>query len=131
MIVEKAKPIERAPAPKNVIIEYERPNVCVEKQVTDEGVVRADPRTYNPYNSCGREEVRVVDRITDLPVTNVHQSGYRLMSASHGGNLNQVYQQARPATSRINASGSSVLAKGPATYTGPWNTTYKASYSKH
>ena len=153
VIVERAKTFEKQPAPKNVIIEYERPNVCIDKQVFDEGVIRADPRNYNVYSSCGREEIRVVDNITDMPVpTTRSQYGQARMCANNvhlcscpsnggsgctcGGNVQ--YQSApRPVTAsyakeekpKISASGSNVLAKGPASYAGPWNTTYRSSYT--
>ena len=133
MIVERAKPVEKQPAPKNVIIEYERPGVCADKCVVDEGVIRADPRTYNSYQSCGREEVRVVDRITDLPVANgralTQMQLYHPSAQQRPATPAPAQSYPRPATAKINASGSNVVAKGPVSYAaGPWNTTYRSSY---
>ncbi len=56
-------------APKNIIIEYERPKAIAVRQVVEEGIFRVDPATYtNSLNS--NSEIRVVDRITDLPIEN-------------------------------------------------------------
>jgi hypothetical protein len=130
VVVERGKVYEKQPAPKNVIIEYERPNVQIDKQVYDEGVLRVDPRSYNLYSSNGREEVRVVDRINDLPVP-THRSSQQPVLYQHltrpttGSKLIQVVEP-QPQPPALN---SNVLAKGPVSYAGPWNTTYRSSYT--
>ena len=142
VIVERGRTFERQPAPKNVIIEYERPNVHVEKCVHDEGVTRADPATYRNYSSCGREEVRVVDQITDMPIPNVAPGCSVSVRRPCGGTCNQNNANAwasvaRPVTAGnkpaiITASGSNLVNKGPVgptSYNGPWNTTYRSSYN--
>lgn len=129
VIVERGKTWEKQPAPKNVIIEYERPNVIVDKRVYDEGVIRADPCTYNSYSSCGNEEVRVVDHITDLPVPNAAGQPPPVQWTSSRPVTSYARECEKP-KQQISASGSSVIAKGPVTYgAGPWNTTYRSSYT--
>lgn len=67
VIVQKIKPQNKCPTPKNVIIEYEKPKAVAIRQVIEEGVFRVDPATYQ---SSSNGEVRIVDRITDLPIEN-------------------------------------------------------------
>ena len=69
MIVQKIKQAtQQHPPPKNVIIEYEKPKAVAVRQVIEEGIFRVDPATYQSAHSEG--EVRIVDRITDLPIQN-------------------------------------------------------------
>lgn len=67
VIVQKVKPQIQA-APRNVIIEYEKPKAIAIRQVIEEGIIRADPATYQSQPSNG--EIKYVDRITDLPIEN-------------------------------------------------------------
>jgi hypothetical protein len=68
--VQKVKPQPPQPAPKNVIIEYEKPKAVAIRQVIEEGIFRVDPATYESQMSHVNNggEVRLVDRITDLPI---------------------------------------------------------------
>lgn len=68
MIIQKVKPQPPVPTPKNIIIEYEKPKAVAIRQVIEEGIIRADPATYQSQQSNG--EIRFVDRITDLPIEN-------------------------------------------------------------
>jgi hypothetical protein len=69
VIVQKIKQsTQQNPPPKNVIIEYEKPKAVAIRQVIEEGIFRVDPATYQSAHSEG--EVRIVDRITDLPIQN-------------------------------------------------------------
>lgn len=70
VIVQKIKHVNQKPTtPKNVIIEYEKPKAVAIRQVIEEGVFRVDPTTYQTSTPNGGE-VRIVDRITDLPLEN-------------------------------------------------------------
>jgi hypothetical protein len=68
VIVQKIKQLPILPSPRNVIIEYEKPKAVAIRHVIEEGVVRADPATYQITPAHG--EIRYVDRITDLPIEN-------------------------------------------------------------
>jgi hypothetical protein len=46
VILERGKIYEKIPAPKNVIIDYERPQVQVQRIVHNDGVMRVDPISY-------------------------------------------------------------------------------------
>lgn len=71
VIVQKIKHVtQKPPTPKNVIIEYEKPKAVAIRQVIEEGVFRVDPTTYQTSTAPGGGEVRIVDRITDLPIEN-------------------------------------------------------------
>ena len=132
VIVERGKIYEKQPAPKNVIIEYENPQVQIDRRVYDEGVIKInDPSLYTTARPNG--ELRVVEKITDLPVPN-------LVSTS------TVVYPSRPYTPTINRTTISMNdvsnltksrpktcftspIKGPVSYNGPWNTTYRTSYT--
>ena len=139
VIVERGKIYEKQPNPKNVIIEYENPHVNLEKRVYDEGVIRADPRTYSSLESYrNNAELRIVDRINDVPMPNAteytHVRSYTPAPA-HTTYQCQTQTLNRPVTPKLSrpktASGSLVInpPKGPTSYNGPWNTTYRASYT--
>lgn len=103
--------------PKNVIIEYEHPPVSLERQVFDEGVLRANPSDYNMVRTNG--ELRIVDKINDIPSSNpgivrTYQPLYTNASSTY-------------ATPR--ASQQLTTVRGPTQYLGPWNTTYRSSYT--
>jgi hypothetical protein len=66
VVVERAPPPEIIRPPKNVIIQYEQPKAHHQQVVVNEGVYRADPQTHTATSAAG--ELRVVDKITDLPL---------------------------------------------------------------
>jgi len=133
VIVERGRIYEKQPNPKNVIIEYENPNVNIDRRVYDEGVIRADPRTYSSMESYrNNAELRVVDRINDIPMPNAsysHSYTPAPVSTQH------ISVNTRPVTPKLSrpktTSGSLVInaPKGPTSYNGPWNTTYRSSYT--
>ncbi|CAF1014082.1 unnamed protein product, partial [Didymodactylos carnosus] len=130
VIVERAQPAEILRPPKNVIIEYERPKAHHEQIITDEGVFRADPSTHHATSTIG--EVRVVDRITDLPV---NYSKYltnrsRPPSSSSSPNLaysNQMQQQNQPQFNQTEPV--SQYRTTTYNYPGAYTTTYRSSYT--
>lgn len=139
VIVERGRIYEKQPNPKNVIIEYENPNVNIERSVYDEGVIRADPRSYSSLESYrNNAEIRMVDRINDFPMPNATE--YRTYAPA---STQHITINTRPVTPKMSlngingrpktASGSLVargpIAKGPTSYNGPWNTTYRSSYT--
>jgi hypothetical protein len=131
VIVERGRIYEKQPNPKNVIIEYENPHVNIDRHVYDEGVLRADPRTYSSMESYrNNAELRIVDRINDLPMPN--SDSYQTRSYTPAPTY---YTSIRPSTPKLarpkTASGSLVInpPKGPTSYVGPWNTTYRSSYT--
>jgi len=119
VIVERGKIYEKQPAPKNVIIEYERPAVNIEKQVFDEGVIRADPSSYL-NSSYSNAEVRIVDQITDFPgsYTPTWQQPPTTTIVTR-----PLTPKARPANISINELNktSTSTVRGPVSYSGPWN----------
>jgi hypothetical protein len=128
VIVERGKIYEKQPNPKNVIIEYENPRINIDRRVYDEGVLRADPRCYSSLESYRNyAEVRMVDKINDIPMPNAEC--YRQVTPAAN------YTVVRPITPKFSrpktASGSLVInpPKGPTSYVGPWNTTYRSSYT--
>ena len=128
VIVERGRIYEKQPNPKNVIIEYENPRINIDRCVYDEGILRADPRSYSSLESYrNNAEVRIVDRINDMPMPNVEYRRPMTPAAN--------YTIVRPVTPKLSrpktASGSLVInaPKGPTSYAGPWNTTYRSSYT--
>lgn len=119
VLVERGRTYERQPPPKNVIIEYEHPTVNLERQIFDEGVLRADPANYNRVGYNG--ELRIVDKITDLPTANSAFAAqtYQPMWS----NASSSYATPRDYPSPMST------ARGPTQYMGPWNTTYRSSYT--
>jgi hypothetical protein len=133
VILERGRMYERQPDPKNIIIDYEQPRVNIDRRVYDEGVIRADPRTYSSMESYrnNAHEVRVVDRITDAPMANSSYSSYPVQTYSRPAST---YNRAvTPLLSRPKTSSGPMIIgggpKGPAGYNGPWNTTYRSSYN--
>jgi hypothetical protein len=130
VIVERAKVYDRPAHPKNVIIEYENPRVNVEKQVYDEGIIRVDPNTYNRTGVNG--ELRIVDRITDLPIPNAtsYQPPANLSSSvPYTTQVNTSLSDLSRVNTTNYLTSSAPVARGPASYVGPWNTTYRSSYT--
>ncbi len=69
MIIQRFKPLVSQSLPKNIIIEYEKPKAVAVRHVVEEGVYRVDPTTYQT-STTSNGEVRIVERITDLPIEN-------------------------------------------------------------
>lgn len=121
VIVQKGRVYAKQPTPKNVIIDHEIPHVAVERHVYNEGTYRADPSNYSYLN--GSAELKVVDKIYDMPEHTL-----------------QVVNHSRPSTPKyylkklelvrsktdMNCAQTSM---GPYNYSGPWNTTYRTSYT--
>ncbi|CAF1282920.1 unnamed protein product, partial [Rotaria sordida] len=127
VIVERAPALEIIRPPKNVIIEYEQPRAHTEQIIIDEGVFRADPQSHNATSTMG--EVRIVDKITDLPVnyskylTNRRPESVQsrpASSASQQQALQPQFSQTEPAQQYRSTSYN---------YPGAYTTTYRASYT--
>lgn len=139
VVVERGKMYEKQPAPKNVIIEYEKPPVQLEKCVSDEGVQRADPNTYlstRPFAG----DVTVVDKINDLPQPNagfssfnpsmlVNTRSYTPSAAACAPNVTTTTMRSKTSLEPTMVSSPPSGAKGPASFVSPWRTTYQTSYS--
>jgi hypothetical protein len=68
ILLQKATPIPPVKPTRNVIIEYEPLKAYTIRRVIEEGVFRVDPTKYINYTSdVGDGDVRIVDRIEDLP----------------------------------------------------------------
>jgi hypothetical protein len=97
VIVQKIKQPAPRP-PKNIIIEYERPKCVAVRQVVEEGIFRADPATYakTALQNASNSEVRMVDRITDLPLEHSHiLASYQLEKSKSEelDELDQIYSE--------------------------------------
>jgi hypothetical protein len=129
VIVERAPALEVIRPPKNVIIEYEQPKAHHEQIVIDEGVFRADPQSHNATSTIG--EVRIVDKITDLPVnyskylTNRRPQSVQSRPAS-GFNYEQ-QQTPQPQFSQTEPA--QQYRTSTYNYPGAYTTTYRASYT--
>ncbi|CAF1125904.1 unnamed protein product, partial [Brachionus calyciflorus] len=131
-IVERGRIYEKQPAPKNVIIDYESPRVNIDRRVYDEGIIKInDPDNYVTARPNG--ELRLVNRINDLPITNLVSSNtiyqpqwthVRPKTPSPFVSKSMVSLTSRPKSSYVNSP-----IKGPYQYVGPWNTTYRTSYT--
>jgi hypothetical protein len=130
VIVERAPPPEIIRPPKNVIIEYEQPKAHHEQIVIDEGVFRADPNSHNATSTMG--EVRIVDKITDLPVnyskylTNRRPQSVQSRSAS-SPNLYDQRQTPQPQFSQTEPA--QQYRTATYNYPGAYTTTYRSSYT--
>lgn len=98
--------MSKTPSPKNVIIEYEKPKAVAIRQVIEEGIFRVDPLTYQ---SSSRGEVRIVDRITDLPIENSRILAQLDMEAAklNEKNRNNIYSNILTTSSILNSENSS------------------------
>ena len=67
VLLERAEPLRPVIPPRNVIIEYEPLKAYTVRRVIEEGVFRVDPRDYERYQHQIDGDVRLVDRIDDLP----------------------------------------------------------------
>ncbi|CAF0721683.1 unnamed protein product [Rotaria sp. Silwood1] len=75
VLLQKAPPPEPIKPTRNVIIEYEPLKAFTVRRVIEEGVFRVNPHEYSSYNAkshsgCG--DVRIVERIEDLPPPSEH-----------------------------------------------------------
>jgi hypothetical protein len=130
VIVERAPPLEIIRPPKNAIIEYEQPRAHHEQVVIDEGVFRADPHSHNATSSIG--EVRIVDRITDLPVNYSKYLLNRRPQSAHSRsasspNLYEQRQSPQPQFSQTEPAPQ--YRTTTYNYPGAYTTTYRASYT--
>lgn len=128
VIVERGKIYARAPTPKNVIIDHETPHVKIDRHVYNEGTFRADPDRNNVLDAAARAELQVVDKIYDLPSHTVHVS-----NQSRPTTPKYYLQKLELVRSKTDMpSELPKTAMGPFNYSGPWNTTYRSSYTgKH
>lgn len=132
VIVERCKTFEKQPAPKNLIIEYEKPPVQIDKLVSEEGVIRADPNTYLSTRPCG--EVAVVDKITELPQPNTggcYQSlprSYTPSSNLNATTMNPLRSKSTMEHVSLSTPPPVVSGKGPMPAFDQWKTTYRSSY---
>ena len=70
VLLQKAPPPEPIKPTRNVVIEYEPLKAFTVRRVIEEGVFRVDPKQYSSYNAqshSGAGDVRIVERIEDLP----------------------------------------------------------------
>ena len=70
VLLQRAPPREPIKPTRNVVIEYEPLKAFTVRRVIEEGVFRVDPHQYSSYNSrshSGGGDVRIVERIEDLP----------------------------------------------------------------
>ena len=70
VLLQKAPPMEPIKPTRNVIIEYEPLKAFTVRRVIEEGVFRVDPHEYSTYNAqsgSSNGDVRIVERIEDLP----------------------------------------------------------------
>ena len=119
VIVEKAPIYKKLPAPKNVIIEYEKPRTIIETAIYNEGIIRADPNVYMTSNPNG--ELRIVDKIYDMNNSDSYYTPVNTLTYRHVEPQIEL-KQAKPSKPLPQNS-------GPSTYYGPWNTTYRTSYT--
>lgn len=131
VIVERAPAVEMIRPPKNVIIEYEQAKAHHEQVIVDEGVFRADPLSHNSTSTIG--EVRIVDRITDLPVNySKYLTNRRPASVqSHSASVGHVYEQQQPAPQPQFSQTEPAQQYRSSTYNypGAYTTTYRSSYT--
>lgn len=132
VIIERGKTFARIPTPKNIIIDHEVPRINVEQHVYNEGTFRADPKQNHVLNTTTPSELRVVNKIYDLPSHTVHVSNQsRPVTPSYYLQKLEV-MQSQPKFLRASTDMPSRLPKtamGPYNYSGPWNTTYRSSYT--
>ncbi|CAF0831186.1 unnamed protein product [Adineta steineri] len=132
VIVERAPAQEIMRAPKNLIIEYEQPRAHHEQIIIDEGVFRADPLSHNATSTMG--EVRIVDKITDLPVnyskylTNRRPQTGQVRQSSSYDNISDQYQQA-PQQQFSQTEPAQQYRTTTYNYPGAYSTTYRSSYT--
>lgn len=123
VIVERGKTFARLPTPKNVIIDHEIPHINIEKNVYNEGTHRADPRSYSRLSN--NAELKIVDKIYDMPAhTTVVSDQSRPFTPSYYLQKLELVRSKTAVPSELPKT-----AMGPYNYSGPWNTTYRSSYT--
>ena len=134
VLLQRAAPLPAVPPARNVIIEYEPLKAYTVRRVIEEGVFRVDPQQYQAYESHSAGDVRMVDRIDDLPppseeilrvlrdynpaYEHPHHAVDRLVDVSRLSNT-PIYRQ-----ERIDSPGHSSIASPPTVVT-------QRSRSKH
>ncbi len=132
VIVERGKIFARMPTPKNVIIDHEIPNINVERHVYNEGTHRADPNRYKTLDGTTNAELKIVEKIYDLPSHTVHVSNQsRPTTPSYYLQKLEIVQKPQVLLRSSTDMPSKLpnTAMGPFNYSGPWNTTYRSSYT--
>ncbi len=119
IIVERGKIYGKIPAPKNVIIDHEIPHIHIDRQIYNEGVIRADPSSYRNLNGYSTAELKIVDKINDLPSHNI----ITITRPATPTYYIQKLEVVRPKTASAKPS------SGPYSFSGPWATTYRSSYT--
>jgi hypothetical protein len=131
VIVQRAPPHEIIRPPKNVIIEYEQAKAHHEQVFVDEGVFHADPHTHNATSTMG--EVRMVDKITDLPMNYskylTNRRPESRSSSSAANNYEQQQQAPQPQFSQTEPA--QQYRSSTYNYPGAYSTTYRSSYTHH
>ncbi|CAF0901787.1 unnamed protein product [Rotaria sp. Silwood1] len=127
VIVERAPPLEVIRPPKNVIIEYEQPKAHHEQIVIDEGVFRADPQSHNATSTMG--EVRIVDKITDLPVDYSKYLSSRRPQTVQSQSSPTLYERQSPPPQLSQTEPAQQYRSTNYNYPGAYTTTYRASYT--
>ncbi|CAF2404018.1 unnamed protein product [Rotaria sp. Silwood2] len=127
VIVERAPALEIIRPPKNVIIEYEQPKAHTEQIVIDEGVFRADPQSHNATSTIG--EVRIVDKITDLPVNYSKYLTNRRPESVQSRPASSASQQQAPQLQFSQTEPAQQYRSTSYNYPGAYTTTYRASYT--
>lgn len=130
VIVERAPVAEVIRPPKNVIIEYEQPKAHHEQVIIDEGVFRADPSSHNATSTIG--EVRIVDKITDLPVNySKYLSNRRPPSVQSRTPSSATMYESHPAPQAQFSQPEPAQQYRSSTYNypGAYTTTYRSSYT--
>ncbi|CAF2516213.1 unnamed protein product [Rotaria sp. Silwood2] len=129
VIVERAPPLDIIRPPKNVIIEYEQPKAHHEQIIIDEGVFRADPQSHNATSTMG--EVRIVDRITDLPMDySKYLSNRRPQTVqSYSASNPNLYERQSPPPQLSQTEPAQQYRSTTYNYPGAYTTTYRASYT--
>ncbi|CAM4783927.1 unnamed protein product [Rotaria magnacalcarata] len=129
VIVERAAPLEVIRPPKNVIIEYEQPKAHHEQIIIDEGVFRADPQSHRATSTMG--EVRMVDRITDLPVDySKYLTNHRPQTVqAQSYRCSNFYDCQSPQPQLSHTEPTQQYRATTANYPGAYTTTYRASYT--
>jgi hypothetical protein len=99
VLLQKAPPLTPMKPTRNIIIEYEPSKAYTVRRVIEEGVFRVDPHQYATYQSQGDGDVRMVDRIDDLPPPSEDLlrviNEYKLSSAS-APEYNRIEHYSRP-----------------------------------
>jgi len=98
VLLQKAPPREPIKPTRNVVIEYEPLKAFTVRRVIEEGVFRVDPHQFASYNSRsqpGGGDVRIVERIDDLPPPSeqlLHAlNDYKFSDQHSSTNLNTAY----------------------------------------